>query len=297
MRPDLRFIDLRGTIGQRLSKLEKGEADGVVVAEAALIRLGLTHLNRVRIPGETAQFQGQLAVVCREDDKEMRELFACIDSRGKKIKTLLYLGIDYPESLQGARIIHHPIIKIQARPFDEHEIQQVYDTLPCFTHILFTSKSAVKIFFNYLRRNEKKLDNQVIIATGKATAANIKEYGCVAQIIAKEESAEGIINELESINLSRAYFLWPHSALSRRILPDYFEKNGIRFHECVFYDTLPNKEAPVPDMATIDEIVFTSPSCIDALIEIFGSLPNDKKLTCIGPVTEKHLLNSTAKSS
>ncbi len=49
LRADLKFIDLRGTIEQRLSLLEAGKADGIVVAEAALIRLRLTHLNRVRL--------------------------------------------------------------------------------------------------------------------------------------------------------------------------------------------------------------------------------------------------------
>lgn len=75
LRNDLHFCDLRGTIEQRLSKLETGEADGVVVAEAALIRLGLTHLNRIRLPGSTAEGQGQLAVVGREDDQEIKTFF------------------------------------------------------------------------------------------------------------------------------------------------------------------------------------------------------------------------------
>lgn len=78
MRSDLRFIDLRGTIGERLAKLEKGEADGVVVAEAALIRLKLTHLNRIFLPGPGAPFQGRLAVLAREDDLEMHSLFSAI---------------------------------------------------------------------------------------------------------------------------------------------------------------------------------------------------------------------------
>ena len=81
LRDDLRFVDLRGTIGQRLSRLENGETDGVVVAEAALIRLGLTHLNRVKLPGDTVALQGQLAIVCREDDVEMKDLFRCMDCR------------------------------------------------------------------------------------------------------------------------------------------------------------------------------------------------------------------------
>ncbi len=81
LRSDLSFCDLRGTIEQRLAKLETGEADGVIVAEAALIRLGLTHLNRLRLPGTTAEGQGQLAVVGREEDQEIKALFACLNVR------------------------------------------------------------------------------------------------------------------------------------------------------------------------------------------------------------------------
>ncbi len=75
------FIDLRGTIGERLSLLDKGVADGVVVAECALIRLGLTHLNRVKLPGDTTPLQGQLAILAREGDQEMIALFKDLDTR------------------------------------------------------------------------------------------------------------------------------------------------------------------------------------------------------------------------
>lgn len=78
MRSDLTFRDVRGPIGMRLALLETGEADGVVIAEAALIRLGLTHLNRIRLPGATTPLQGQLAVTARNGDDEMRSLFACL---------------------------------------------------------------------------------------------------------------------------------------------------------------------------------------------------------------------------
>lgn len=75
---DVRFVDLRGMIHERLSKIDRGEVDGVVVAEAALIRLGLTHLKRFFLPGPTVEGQGRLAVVVREDDREMIELFSQI---------------------------------------------------------------------------------------------------------------------------------------------------------------------------------------------------------------------------
>lgn len=61
--PNCQFVDLRGTIHERLEK----DVDGVVVAEAALIRLKLTHLKRLFLPGETVPYQGRVAIVCRDD--------------------------------------------------------------------------------------------------------------------------------------------------------------------------------------------------------------------------------------
>jgi hydroxymethylbilane synthase len=75
----LLFSDLRGRVGERLARLERGEVDGVVVAEAALIRLKLTHLNRVFLEG-AVPLQGRLAVVAREGDAEMKRVFQCLSS-------------------------------------------------------------------------------------------------------------------------------------------------------------------------------------------------------------------------
>jgi hydroxymethylbilane synthase len=77
LRSDFVFIDLRGTIEERIAKLHV-EADGVVVAEAALIRLKLTHLNRIFLPGETAPGQGKLALVTRSDDLELISELKCL---------------------------------------------------------------------------------------------------------------------------------------------------------------------------------------------------------------------------
>ena len=67
-----RFIDLRGTIEERLNKKE---ADAVVIAEAALIRLNLTHLPRYVMPDETVEGQGKLAVVIRKGDLIIAKAF------------------------------------------------------------------------------------------------------------------------------------------------------------------------------------------------------------------------------
>ena len=75
------FLDLRGTIAERLALLSQNTADGIVLAEAALIRLGLTHLPRIRLPGPTNPLQGRLAVTARTDNSEMRAIFERIDDR------------------------------------------------------------------------------------------------------------------------------------------------------------------------------------------------------------------------
>ena len=81
LRSDLQCVDIRGDILTRLALLDQGHVDGVVMAEAALIRLKLTQRNRILLPGEKAPLQGQLAVLALENDEEMQTLFSSIDIR------------------------------------------------------------------------------------------------------------------------------------------------------------------------------------------------------------------------
>jgi hydroxymethylbilane synthase len=71
-RPDLKLIAVRGNVDTRLAKLDRGEADGLVLAAAGLLRLGLgerarTFLDPVAAP--PAPGQGAIAIQTREDDR------------------------------------------------------------------------------------------------------------------------------------------------------------------------------------------------------------------------------------
>lgn len=79
LRADIIPVDIRGPIGQRLALLKQGVLDGVVIAEAALIRLGLTHLNRIKLVGEVSPWQGRLAIVGKEDNSLLKQLFKSLD--------------------------------------------------------------------------------------------------------------------------------------------------------------------------------------------------------------------------
>ncbi|MGI8842004.1 MAG: hydroxymethylbilane synthase [Caulobacteraceae bacterium] len=72
-RPDLRIVPLRGNVDSRIAKLERGEADAILLAAAGLNRLGLGHLARDLIdPAEAppAPGQGALAIQTRAADAD-----------------------------------------------------------------------------------------------------------------------------------------------------------------------------------------------------------------------------------
>ncbi len=201
-------------------------------------------------------------------------------------KTILYVGLNAPKD---ERILHCPLIKITPRPLHEAEIQAAYAEIEKYSHLIFTSKSAVKIFFDYLEHLKKKVSNKKLIAVGKATAQAIALREAPVFLTAQEETAEGILTELNKLSLKQTYFFWPHSALSRPLIAEYFIANNIRYKECIFYDTDPITPAILPDLNQIKEIIFTSPSTVDAFINAYGKIPWKKTLTTLGPITETHL--------
>ncbi len=79
LRPDLDIRSLRGNVGTRLTKLDNGDYDAIILAAAGLIRLGMP--NRITSFIETAQFlpaagQGAVGIECRTDDAAVQALLA-----------------------------------------------------------------------------------------------------------------------------------------------------------------------------------------------------------------------------
>lgn len=87
--PKARLLPIRGSIEQRLELLDNGKFDAVVMAKAALFRLGLSHRISHTIPKDALAIpegQGILAVTHRQHDPRMlalRDLF---------VKTVVFAG-------------------------------------------------------------------------------------------------------------------------------------------------------------------------------------------------------------
>ena len=76
-RPDLNIIDLRGNVGTRLSKLDSGLYDAIILASAGLKRLGLAERIRHTLQPEIslpAVGQGALGLECRATDQGVLDL-------------------------------------------------------------------------------------------------------------------------------------------------------------------------------------------------------------------------------
>jgi hydroxymethylbilane synthase len=79
VRPDVQVADVRGNVDTRLRKLDEGQFDAIVLAEAGLRRLGLADRISQVLPSDLmlpAVGQGALGIECRADDVNTREIVA-----------------------------------------------------------------------------------------------------------------------------------------------------------------------------------------------------------------------------
>jgi len=188
---------------------------------------------------------------------------------------ILYLGLDpsrYPR-----KVFHYPVIRTVPVGALGVEAKVAWSSA---THVLFTSRSAVKHWLAL-----SSVEGKEVLAVGPATAALLGADTKIAPVATQE----GVVDLLKTMDLSGTFLFWPRSALARPVVTDYLTNEKVPFYALDLYETKWQRPEPVPDLADFDEIVFTSPTTVDAFLNIFGTLPKDKRLTPIGPVTEKAL--------
>ncbi len=98
---------IRGNVQTRITRLEEGKFDAIVLARAGLQRLDLT--DKISFSFEPAQFipapaQGALAIQTRADDSQTNNLISAIDNENnrtttsaeRKILTTMHCGCHAP---------------------------------------------------------------------------------------------------------------------------------------------------------------------------------------------------------
>jgi hydroxymethylbilane synthase len=89
LRPDLKIKDLRGNVGSRLAKLDKGDYDAIILAAAGLIRLKMAERIASYIQPEVilpAAGQGAVGIECRLNDKTTEAIIAVLNDSDTHIR-------------------------------------------------------------------------------------------------------------------------------------------------------------------------------------------------------------------
>jgi hydroxymethylbilane synthase len=129
LRPDVRPVAVRGNAGTRLGKVGSGGLDAVVLGYAGLARIGrLDAVAEIFEPDEMlpAPGQGALAVECRADDGELRELLAAVDDPSshaavtaeRSLLAALQGGCSAPAGAYAAHVLATGTVHLRAAVFD-----------------------------------------------------------------------------------------------------------------------------------------------------------------------------------
>ncbi len=123
LRPDLETVPIRGNVATRLAKIESMGLDGVILAAAGLVRLGLD--EEILDPLDPERYvpaggQGALAVEVRIDDEEVQQIVAQIEDGAVAAQVraerafLFELGADCHTPVAVYATIHGVRIRLRA---------------------------------------------------------------------------------------------------------------------------------------------------------------------------------------
>jgi len=199
---------------------------------------------------------------------------------------ILYLGSDPSRFASEGDVTHLQLIEIVPRPIEE--IEWVLADWEEYTHLLFTSKHAVSLFFSLLK-SRGFAPKHSVIAVGQTTAKIAVQYGWKEPLCASSECQEGVLDLLRKMDWkSSDYILMPRSSLARGALENYCIEQNLRHQVCDLYDTIP-KKVLLPDLEQFDQIFFSSPSTVKAFFSLIQKLPKRPELKAIGSVTQQNL--------
>lgn len=165
--------------------------------------------------------------------------------------------------------------------------------------LIFSSPNGVKRFFEAffaVYEDIRELGGARIAAMGAGTAAELKKYGLMVDVMPKKAVAEELIAEFdrkaeEFGGVEHVTMLWVRAEKARNVIYRELMKRKAIVDECVAYDVEP---APAEVARALleegaDVITFTSSSTARHFAEMGLSLPPGCRIASMGPVTSATL--------
>ena len=188
----------------------------------------------------------------------------------------------------GAEVVEAPAIRIVA--LDGPAL-----SLAGYDLICLTSPNGVRLLFDRLfgaGLDARALAGVRVAAIGPGTAAALRSYGVVADVVPPERFvAEGLVEALADVPVTRA--LVARAAEARDVLVDALRERGAEVDVVALYETVaePLSETQVAAVVAADYVTFTSSSTVRFLVAALGGDGSalSGRLVSIGPVTSATL--------
>jgi uroporphyrinogen III methyltransferase/synthase len=193
-----------------------------------------------------------------------------------------------------------PAIEIGAPP-DPAALLKAAREVGSYDYCLFTSSNGVDRFFECLASaslDARALSGCRVGAIGPRTAEALTPYGIVADLTARQFVGEALARAiLAEPGVQRV--LIPRALVARDELPRLLREGGLAVDVVPAYETRPAGEqqrarlVALLDAGEVDDILFTSSSMVDAVVEAVGSRATELlgrvSLASIGPITSATL--------
>lgn len=184
----------------------------------------------------------------------------------------------------GAAVVEAPAIRTEPLPAEVPDLARfdlVCVTSPNGAHELFARLAASG-------RDARALAGCRVAAIGPGTARALAEHGLLADVVPERSVAEGLVEALTGIEVSRALVV--RAREGRDVLPDALRARGAEVEVLVVYETLPQPLDPATREAAAraDYVTFTSASTVRAFLDAGGVLERARAAS-IGPATSAAL--------
>lgn len=156
-----------------------------------------------------------------------------------------------------------------------------------YSHIAFTSRTAVEYFFPNLAGDARSLAGAKVCAVGDQTARALVERGIKPDLVAAEFTSRSLARELAQQGVKGAHVFHPGADKMNPEFEALLKKSGAKVTNLVLYSI--DKVAPenVEAVDQADWITFASSQTVRNFREAVGNRPIRARIACIGPITAR----------
>jgi uroporphyrinogen III methyltransferase/synthase len=220
-------------------------------------------------------------------------------SRFEHKKKVLFTGTSPDKYRDYGEPVIRPMIEL-APLDDKSNLHKAIRNINGYDAIVFTSKHAVRFFFEALYSSEKdarSLSELQVYSIGRVTSGELKNYGIIPDGQPVFESAEGLIEYFIKHKIRNKKIIIPRSNLAHPELPEGLRKIGNSVDTVDTYKNVAPSESPNIDFDFIDTVIFTSPSGVKNFKKIYKNrLKPGTEIITTGKITQQEVENEKIKT-